>query len=116
MKFMLLIYGNDQAAGQASEAETKQVADAYEAFTQSIRQSGSFLDGDPFHPAMSAVTVRAPSGQSEVMEGPAVTGDPQLQAYYKVQADSRDEAIEMASRISGARFGSVEVRQIPEFD
>lgn len=116
MKFMLLIYGNDQAAGQASEAETKQVADAYEAFTQSIRQSGSFLDGDPFHPAMSAVTVRAPSGQSEVKEGPAVTGDPQLQAYYKVQADSRDEAIEMASRIPGARFGSVEVRQIPEFD
>jgi hypothetical protein len=116
MKFMLLIYGNDQAAGQASEAEKKQVADAYEAFTQSIRQRGSFLDGDPFHPAMSAVTVRAPSGQSEITEGPAVTGDPQLQAYYKVQADSREEAIEMASRIPGARFGSVEVRQIPEFD
>ena len=116
MKFMLLIYGDERAAAQASEADMKAQADAYEEFTQSIVKSGNFLDGDPFLPTSTATTVRVAGNGTETSEGPAVKSDPQLTAYYKVQADSREQAVEMASRIPGARYGSVEVRQVIEFD
>jgi hypothetical protein len=116
MKFMLLIYGDEQAAANATPEQTKQVGDAYEVFTQSIVQSGNFLDGDPFMPTSTAKSVRVTGSGTETSDGPTVRTSPQLTAYYKVQADSFDQAIEFASRIPGARWGSIEVRQVIEYD
>ncbi len=116
MKYMLLIYGDEQAAAQASPEQMKQVSDAYEAYTKSITDSGNFLDGDPFMPTSTAKTVRATDAGAEVSEGPTVTTTPQLIAYYKVQADSPEHAVDLAARIPGARWGSIEVRPVVEFD
>src|SRR5436309_628156 len=84
VKFMLLIYGDDQAAAQATPEQFQQAADAYEVFTKSIKESGNYLDGDPFLPTSTATTVRVTDGGTETTDGPAVHADPQLQAYYKV--------------------------------
>jgi hypothetical protein len=116
VKFMLLIYGDEQAAAQATPEQFQQTADAYEVCTKSITESGNYLDGDPFLPTSTASTVHVTDGGTETTDGPAVHSDPQLIAYYKVQADSADQAKDMAARIPGARFGSVEVRQVMEFD
>jgi hypothetical protein len=116
MKYMLLIYGDEGAAGQATEAQRQAESDAYEAFTQSIIKSGNFLDGDPFLPTTAARTVRVSNGATTTSDGPAVTADPQLLAYYKVEAESPEQAAEMASRIPGARYGSIEVRPVVQFD
>ena len=116
MKYMLLIYGDDEAAAQATEEQTKQVGDMYEEFTQSIIKSGNFLDGDPFLPTATAKTVHVTDAGTETTDGPAVSASPQLQAYYKVEAESPEQAVEMASRIPGARSGTVEVRQVIQYD
>jgi hypothetical protein len=115
MKFALLIYGDEQAQAHATPEQNQAVGDAYEVFTQSIIASGNFLDGDPFLPTATATTVAVRDGATASNAGPAVTTDPQLIAYYKVQADSAEQAAEMASRIPGAQWGSVEVRQIIEY-
>jgi hypothetical protein len=112
VKYMLLIYGDEAATANATPDQMQAVADEYEAFTQSIRSSGNFLDGDPFLPTSTATTVAA-SGTSS---GPAVSTSPQLQAYYKVEADGPEQAVEMAKRVPGAKYGSVEVRQIVQYD
>jgi hypothetical protein len=112
VKYMLLIYGDDSAVANATPEQMQAVADEYEAFTQSIRSSGNFLDGDPFLPTSTATTVAA-NGTSS---GPAVSASPQLQAYYKVEADGPEQAVEMAKRVPGAKYGSVEVRQIVQYD
>jgi hypothetical protein len=116
MKFMLLIYGDEQAAAQATPEQTQQVSDAYDQFTQSIVKTGNFLDGDPFMPTTTAKSVRVADGRTETTDGPTVRTEPQLVAYYKVQADSLDQALEFASRVPGARWGSIEVRQVIEFN
>ncbi len=116
MKYMLLIYGDEQAAEHASPEQMKQVGDAYEEFTQSIINTGNFLDGDPFMPTSTAKSVRVTDGGTETAEGPSVTMNPQLIAYYKVEADSPEHAVELAARIPGARWGSVEVRPVVVFD
>ena len=116
MKFALLIYGDEQAMAHATPEQNQAVSDAYEAFTRSIVDSGNFLDGDPFQPTSSATTVQVRDDATQAAAGPAVTTQPQLIAYYRVKADSHDQAVQMASRIPGARYGSVEVRPILEFD
>jgi hypothetical protein len=116
MKFMLLIYGDEKAAAQASPEQVQATSDAYEEFTKSIVASGNFLDGDPFQATDTASTVEVRDGKTETNKGPADTTSLQLGAYYKVQADSAEQAAEMASRIPGARFGTIEVRPVWEFD
>ncbi len=116
MKYMLLIYGDEQAAAQASPEQLKQIGDDYEEFTQSIVKSGNFLDGDPFMPTSTAKSVRVTDGGTETADGPTVTTNPQLIAYYKVEADSPEHAVDLAARIPGARMGSVEVRPVVKFD
>ena len=116
MKYMLLIYGDEQAMAQATPEQNQAAADEYEAFTRSITESGNFLDGDPFLPSTTASTVGSVGGAIGSTDGPAVTTSPQLLAYYKVEADGPEQAIEMAKRVPHARYGSVEVRQVVKYD
>ena len=48
-------------------------------------------------------------------DGPFAETKEQLGGYYLVEANTRDEAVAMAAKIPGARFGSVEVRPIIRF-
>ena len=116
MKFMLLIYGDEQAMGHATDAERQQQADAYDVFTRSIVESGNFLDGDPFLPTSTASTVRVRDGAAQTASGPADTATEQLLAYYKVEAASPEQAKEFAARIPGAHYGTIEVRPVMTFD
>ena len=116
MKYMLLIYGDEQAAAQATPEQFKAQADAYEVFTKSIVESGNFLDGDPFLPTTTAKTVSVRDGQVKTAAGPFETTTQQLFAYYKVEADDEQHALDMAARIPGAQFGTIEVRPVMTFD
>jgi len=116
MKYMLLIYGDEQATAHATPEQLQAVGDEYEVFTKSIVESGQFLDGDPFLPTGTATTVTVRDGQTETADGPVVTTDPQLIAYYKVEADGPEQAKALAARVPGARYGAVEVRQVVVFD
>jgi hypothetical protein len=116
MKYMLLIYGDEGAIAHATPEQNQAVADEYEVFTKSIVESGKFLDGDPFLPTGTSRTIRVQDGRTEASDGPVVTTDPQLMAYYKVEAESPEEAEQLAARVPGARYGAVEVRQVVVFD
>jgi hypothetical protein len=116
MKFMLLIYGDERQAANATPEQLQAQADAYEVFTKSIVASGNFLDGDPFQPTATASTVEVRNGKTDTKTGSADTSRLQLAAYYKVQAESPEQAVEMAARIPGARHGTIEVRPVWEFD
>ncbi|HCP61761.1 MAG TPA: hypothetical protein DIU14_04715 [Actinobacteria bacterium] len=116
MKFMLLIYGDESAAAHATPEQMQAEGAAYEVFTQSIVASGQFLDGDPFLPTSTATTVQVRDGRTETNEGPAVKSDPQLTAYYKVEAESPEAAAEMATRVPGVHYGSIEIRPVMTFD
>ena len=113
MKYMLLIYGDEQAAVQATPEQRQQQADAYEVFTRSIVASGNFLDGDPFMPTSMSRTVRVRDGATKAADG---TADGTLLAYYKVEASSPAEAEAMAARIPGALYGAIEVRPVVMYD
>jgi hypothetical protein len=112
MKYVLLIYRDEKASAKASPADLQKEGAAYDAFTKSIKDSGNFLDGDPFEPTGNAQTVEVRGGTTQTRNGPADTAKLQLGAYYKVEAKSPEEAAEMASRIPGATYGSIEVRPV----
>jgi len=115
VKYMLLIYRDEAASANVSPEDMQAEGAAYEEFTKSIVESGNFLDGDPFEPTAKATTVSVRDGKLETRQGPAEQTKLQLGAYYRVEAESPEQAVEMASRIPGARYGFIEVRPVWDF-
>ena len=54
-------------------------------------------------------------GKWIVTDGPFAETKEQLGGYYLVEATDLDQALAMAEKIPGARYGSIEVRPIMTF-
>ena len=64
----------------------------------------------------TATTVRVRNGETQITDGPFAETKETLAGFYLVDTGTLDEAIDWASRIPGARIGSVEVRPVMTFD
>ena len=111
MKYMLLIYQDEtvlsDSARQACYVESAALA-------RDLHAAGHFLGASPLQSVATATSVRMRDGKRMITDGPFAETREQLGGYYLVDAKDRDEAIEIAARIPGAKFGTVEVRPILE--
>jgi len=111
MKYMLLIYSDEQAL---SETERQ---DCYVESTQLAHQlhsGGQYLAANPLHPTAMATSVRVRDGKRLVTDGPFAETREQLGGYFLIDAKNLDEAIAIAARIPMANKGTVEVRPVIE--
>jgi hypothetical protein len=115
MRYLLLIYGNEQALAQMSEAEGGEQYQAYDTFTKDIVDRGLFQSGEALQPTSTATTVRVRNDETLTTDGPFAETKEQLGGYYLVDCKDLDHAIETAARIPGARNGSIEVRPVMDF-
>ena len=113
MRYALLIYAAEPTESMPDEVVAEMMS-SYDVFTEEIRTSGALQAGEALHPTASATTVRVQDGQVLTTDGPFAETKEALGGLYIVSAADLDEAIAMAARIPGARFGSVEVRPILE--
>jgi hypothetical protein len=110
MQYLLLIYDNDKRyTGGYSPEEMAE----YRAFGKEF--AGAIKGGNALLPTSSARTVRIRDGKQLTTDGPFAETKEQLAGYYLVEAGSQEEAVRIAARIPGARFGSIEVRPIMTF-
>jgi hypothetical protein len=115
MKYLCLIYENEKAWAQMPKEQSDAIFNEYFAFTDDIKKSGHYIAGDALHPTHTATTVRVRNGKTSTTDGPFAETKEQLGGYYLIEAKDLNEAIQVASRIPSARFGSVEVRPIVDF-
>ncbi|MCK1546898.1 YciI family protein [Bradyrhizobium sp. 160] len=116
MQYLLMIYQNEVEYAKNDAATSQKILAEYQAFTQSIIQSGNFKAGDRLQPTTTATTVRVRDGKTLTIDGPFAETREQLGGYYLVEAKDLNAAIEIAARIPSARIGSIEVRPIWVYD
>jgi hypothetical protein len=66
------------------------------------------------HP--STTTVRVANGERTVTDGPFAETREVLGGFYLFDVPDLDAALDWAARCPGARYGSIEVRPVMEFD
>ncbi len=111
MKYMLLIYMDEQAMDESEREE------CYEESTQIARDleaRGQYVAAAPLHSTSTATSVRVREGKRLVTDGPFAETPEQLGGYFLVDTKDLDEALRIAARIPGARKGTVEVRPVME--
>ena len=109
MKYMLLIYGDEQAL---SETERQECYVESTQLAHDIHASGEYVAANPLHPTAMATSVRMRNGKRLVTDGPFAETREQLGGYFLIEAKNLDEAIAIAARIPMARKGTVEVRPV----
>ena len=114
MQYLLMIYHNEAEYAKIDAATRQKMLGEYQAFTQSIIQSGNFKAGDRLQPITTATTVRVRDGKMLTTDGPFAETREHLGGYFLIEAANLDEAIAVARRIPAARVGTVEVRPVME--
>ena len=114
MKYALLIYADEKAWASVPHDEQHAIHEEYDKFANELVERGVMRGGDELADSPAATTVRVRDGQQLVTDGPFAETKEQLGGYFLVEVDDLDSAIELASKIPGARHGSVEVRPIIE--
>ena len=113
MKYLMLIYGNEEIWNSLPPAEVATLISEVDAFNDRVRESGELIDVQGLVPRARSVRM--------VQDAPVVTDGPYLEAkeyvgsYFVVDVDSDQRALDIARQYPGLRFGgSVEVWPLME--
>jgi len=113
MKYLCLICA-ETVMEMMPEAEAEKHFQEYAAFTENLKAGGHFVSANRLQPVDTATTVRVRNGQVTVTDGPFAETKEQFGGYYVIEAADLNEAIQVAAKIPGARYGCVELRPIAD--
>jgi hypothetical protein len=111
MRYMLLIYTDEK--DWTNEEREHCYAESTE-LTHELDSRGQFRGASPLHPVATATSVRVRDGMRMVTDGPFAETREQLGGFFLIEAKDLNEAITIATRVPGARKGTVEVRPVLE--
>ncbi|HEY6233077.1 MAG TPA: YciI family protein [Pyrinomonadaceae bacterium] len=112
MKYMLLIYHDEQSWTTQSEAEHQEIYGEYRALIQRLQAKGQYLVGDQLQPTTTASCVRVREGNPLVTDGPFAETREQIGGFFIVEARDMAEAAAIAAQIPSARTGVIEIRPV----
>jgi hypothetical protein len=116
MRFLLTIYGEERRLAERDDETTKAAVDAYWALDNEATAAGVFVESAGLYPTENAKTVRIRDGEQTVTDGPFAETKEQLGGFYLLECDGIEEALEWAAKVPAARTGSVEVRQVMDYE
>ncbi|WP_102796059.1 YciI family protein [Bowmanella denitrificans] len=114
MKYVCLVYYDEQIIRDMSEQQWLDLNKECIAFGEQVRGSGHCIGGNALQMTDTASTVRIRAGQLQLSDGPFAETKEQLAGFYLMEAKDLNEAIQLAGRIPPARLGSIEIRPVRE--
>ena len=114
MKYMLLIYHEEQSWNAISEPERQQIYGEFRKLRSELQSSGHWVTGSQLQSIATATSVRVRDGKELVTDGPFAETHEALGGYFLIEAANLDEATSIAARIPSARTGTIEVRPLVE--
>jgi hypothetical protein len=114
MKYMLLIYGNDEIWSSFAEEEFAEVIKETDALHKALEESGEYVGSWGVADQVNAKTVRLLDGTPAVTDGPYIEAKEYLGSFTIVDCDSLERALEIAAQNPASRYVPVEVRPLME--
>jgi hypothetical protein len=113
MRFMLMmIPGAPEEQWTPSADEVAEMM----AYNEQLTKAGVLLALDGLHPSAKGARVTLAGGKKTVTDGPFTEAKELIGGYWIIQAKSKEEAVEWATRVPLGEGDIVEVRQIAELE
>ncbi len=121
MRFMMFmiprVYQPDTPPGEKAGEGFTPPADAVARmmkFNEELAKAGALIALDGLHPGFKGARVAFSGGKARVTDGRFAEGKEVVGGYWKIEAKSKDEAVEWARRCPAADGDVIEVRQVFE--
>ena len=114
MKFVCMGYYDEERFGRISEAEQQAIIAECIAYDKELHRKGHFADGVALQGAATATTVQWKDGKAVTTDGPFTETKEILGGILILEAEDREEALELIRRHPGIRIGPFEVRPADE--
>lgn len=110
MLYLMLIYNDEAKMGAATPEEQEAIGKDYGKLNAFLASSGA-LRGTATWPA-GTVTVRSRNDRTETSDHPFDETGRGVSGFFLVEADSAEEAVNIAERVPAIRYGAVEIRPV----
>ncbi|ESY49641.1 MULTISPECIES: YciI family protein [unclassified Mesorhizobium] len=112
MKYVCLVYGEEKDLhAMTPERLAKLDADSM-AYDRSLDQQGKLIIAQALQSVKTSKTVRRRQGKRLITDGPFAETKEQLLGFVMIEADTLEQALEIAGKIPLAEIGTIEVRAI----
>lgn len=108
MKYLLMLFDNEDAWAAMEEENRNAVLGAHFAYTDALKNAGAFISGEPLDHSSNAKRAR----KGRIEDGPFADGKEILGGFYMIEAKNLDDALDWAARCPCASYGYVEVRPV----
>jgi hypothetical protein len=108
MKYMFLLYDDENEWANRPESERAEIIGSYMAYTEALKSAHAHIAGEPLDHSTNAKRARG----GKVEDGPFADGKEQVGGFYMIEAKNLDEALDWAARCPCASYGKVEVRPV----
>jgi hypothetical protein len=112
MRFMMFMYPGITEKEWTPSAEGVAAMSRY---NDELRKAGMLLSLDGLHPPGEGALVEFADGKTTVIDGPFAEAKEVVGGYWLIQARSKEEAVEWASRCPGENC-RIEVRRVFELE
>jgi hypothetical protein len=112
VKYMLLIYGNEEAFTSIGAETLAELIRETDALNQELYESGELVGAWGLSDQVNAKMVRVADGAPVVTDGPYAEAKEYLGSFTVLDCDSLERALEIAARNPSARHWGVEVRPL----
>jgi hypothetical protein len=109
MKYMIIIYGNQELWESFSPEEFQQAIADQDAFNRTFTETGELLGAYGNADAAQARTVRVRDGVPAVTDGPYLETKEYLASWYLIDVENEQRALEIAAAVPFASVNAVEV-------
>ena len=109
MKFMLMIYANQETWDGLSAEEMSRGIAEQDAFNTTFFETGELISAYGLADAATARTVRVRAGAAAVTDGPYLETKEYLAGFSLLDCQDETRALEIAARMPFAAFNAVEV-------
>lgn len=116
MKYLCMVFLDEQKLQALSEAEQRELDRSSQAYDKELMAQKHFIAAEALKSSSTAASIRFTDGSSpSITDGPFIQANEYIGGFILIEAQSRDQAIEIARKIPVARFGGVEVRPVLSF-
>ena len=109
MKYLIMIFANQETWAGFSQEETARAIAEQDAINKEFFETGELLGAYGLADAESAKVVRVREGAAAVTDGPYLETKEYLASYWLVDVESEQRALDIAARMPWAAHGGVEV-------
>ena len=115
MRFMMLMIPAGYEKAQPGAMPDAKAVEAMMQYNEALQKAGVLVSLDGLHPLSMGARISFAGGKPKVTDGPFVEAKEVVGGYWMIQVNSKQEAIEWASRCPGSNNEVIELRQVQEF-